>query len=63
MSYTGRASLPAESAFKVCPVGEDRRLYGRMDASIYSKRDRFPERHRAWSMSDPMEGFDGLEGG
>ena len=39
---------PCGICIKVCPVGEDRRLYGRMDASIYSKRDRFPEKHRAW---------------
>lgn len=39
---------PCGICIKVCPVGEDRQLYGRMDASIYSRRDRFPQGHRAW---------------
>jgi epoxyqueuosine reductase QueG len=39
---------PCGICIKVCPVGEDRRLYNRMDASIYSRRDRFPNKHRAW---------------
>lgn len=39
---------PCGICIKVCPVGEDRELYGRKDASIYSRKDRFPEAHRAW---------------
>lgn len=39
---------PCGICIKVCPVGEDRRLYSRMDASIYSRRDRFLDKHRAW---------------
>jgi len=39
---------PCGICIKVCPVGEDRQLYGRIDASIYSKRDRFLDMHRAW---------------
>ena len=39
---------PCGICIKVCPVGEDRKLYGRVDSSIYSRRDRFPEEHRAW---------------
>jgi epoxyqueuosine reductase len=39
---------PCGICIKVCPVGKDRKLYGREDASIYSRRDRFPEAHNAW---------------
>lgn len=43
-----RGISPCGICIKVCPVGMDRRLYGRMDASIYSRRDRFRDMHRAW---------------
>ena len=43
-----RGISPCGICIKVCPVGEDRKLYGREDASIYSRKDRFPEEHRAW---------------
>jgi epoxyqueuosine reductase len=39
---------PCGICIKVCPVGEDRRLYGRSDLSIYKDEDRFPGHHRAW---------------
>ena len=39
---------PCGICIKVCPVGEDRQLFDRMDASIYSRRDRFLDKHRAW---------------
>jgi len=40
--------LPFGICIKVCPVGEDRKLFGREDGSIYSSKDRFPAEHRAW---------------
>lgn len=39
---------PCGICIKVCPVGADRGLFDRRDASIYSKEERFPEHHRAW---------------
>jgi len=39
---------PCGICIKVCPVGEDRKLFGREDGSIYNREDRFPEEHRAW---------------
>jgi epoxyqueuosine reductase len=33
---------------KVCPVGEDRIIFGRYDDSIYTDRDRFTAHHKAW---------------
>jgi len=39
---------PCGICIKVCPVGEDRILYGRGDPSIYTDKDRFAEYHRAW---------------
>jgi epoxyqueuosine reductase len=43
-----RGISPCGICIKVCMVGEDRKLYGREDASIYSRRDRFLEEHQAW---------------
>jgi epoxyqueuosine reductase QueG len=43
-----RGISPCGICIKVCPVGKDRLLYNRADASIYSQRDRFPETHSAW---------------
>ncbi|MDD1749344.1 MAG: 4Fe-4S binding protein [Methanothrix sp.] len=43
-----RGISPCGICIKVCPVGEDRKLYGRQDGSIYSRKDRFSEEHRAW---------------
>ena len=43
-----RGISPCGICIKVCPVGEDRKLYRREDVSIYSRRDRFPEGHSAW---------------
>jgi epoxyqueuosine reductase len=39
---------PCGICIKVCPVGQDRKLYGREDASIYTRKDDFPEYHKAW---------------
>ncbi len=39
---------PCGICIKVCPVGEDRKLYGREDASMYGREDEFPEYHKAW---------------
>jgi epoxyqueuosine reductase len=39
---------PCGICIKVCPVGEDRALYGRGDLGIYTDKERFPEYHRAW---------------
>ena len=40
---------PCGICIKVCPVGDDRKLYHREDISIYSDEDRFKEHHRAWN--------------
>jgi len=39
---------PCGICIKVCPVGEDRKLFGRTAARIYEDRERYPELHRAW---------------
>jgi len=39
---------PCGICIKVCPVGEDRKLFGREAGSIYSPRDKHPAEHRAW---------------
>jgi epoxyqueuosine reductase QueG len=39
---------PCGICIKVCPVGEDRKLFGREDGSIYIRKDKFPAEHRAW---------------
>lgn len=39
---------PCGICIKVCPIGDDRKLYHRNDISIYSEGDRFAEHHRAW---------------
>jgi len=39
---------PCGICIKVCPVGDDRTLYDREDASIYSRKGGVPELHRAW---------------
>jgi epoxyqueuosine reductase len=39
---------PCGICIKVCPVGEDRKEYGREDASMYEEKDRYGEYHRAW---------------
>lgn len=48
---------PCGICIKVCPVGLDRRLFRREDASIYSQPDRFPEGHRAW---EHVQSYGGL---
>ncbi len=39
---------PCGICIKVCPVGEDRKIFGRESVSIYTDRDAFPAYHRAW---------------
>ena len=39
---------PCGICIKVCPVGEDRKLFGREDMSIYGDKGRFPELEGAW---------------
>ncbi len=43
-----RGISPCGVCIKVCPVGADRELYGRKDASIYAKGERAPALQRAW---------------
>lgn len=43
-----RGISPCGICIKVCPVGEDRELYGRMDPSIYAKGEGAPEIQRSW---------------
>lgn len=51
-SYSSRLNKrgisPCGICIKVCPVGEDRHLFDRLDVSIYSRKDEYPEHHRAW---------------
>ncbi len=39
---------PCGICIKVCPVGQDRKGYGREDAGMYTHPERYPEHHRAW---------------
>ncbi len=39
---------PCGICIKVCPVGEDRKRFGREDASVYTDRKKNPGLHRAW---------------
>jgi epoxyqueuosine reductase len=39
---------PCGICIKVCPIGEDRILFGRDGDSIYTDKDRFTDYHRAW---------------
>jgi epoxyqueuosine reductase len=39
---------PCGICIKVCPVGEDRTVFGREDASIYTNKERYGRYHRAW---------------
>jgi len=48
---------PCGICIKVCPVGLDRQLFRREDISIYSRRDRFPEGHRAWEHAQNYGGI------
>lgn len=48
IGLASRYISPCGICIKVCPVGEDRELYHRKDAGMYSRADRYPEHHRAW---------------
>jgi epoxyqueuosine reductase QueG len=39
---------PCGICIKVCPVGEDRKRYGKEDVSIYEDRKKDPALHQAW---------------
>ena len=39
---------PCGICIKVCPVGEDRELFGRKNMAIYSKDKKFEKYHKAW---------------
>ncbi len=39
---------PCGICIKVCPVGEDRELFGCKNVSIYSKDKKFEKYHKAW---------------
>jgi epoxyqueuosine reductase QueG len=43
-----REISPCGICIKVCPVGEDRALFGREDSAIYTERERFLKHHKAW---------------
>jgi epoxyqueuosine reductase len=44
-----RFASPCGFCIKVCPIGEDRKLFGRGDMDIYDENDpRFAEHHKAW---------------
>jgi epoxyqueuosine reductase QueG len=47
-SLAKRGISPCGVCIKVCPAGEDRELYGRMDPSIYDKGDGGEDLRRAW---------------
>lgn len=39
---------PCGICIKVCPVGQDRELFGRKNMAIYSKNKKFGKYHKAW---------------
>ncbi|HXZ23242.1 MAG TPA: 4Fe-4S binding protein [Methanomassiliicoccales archaeon] len=39
---------PCGICIKVCPIGEDRKLFGHTDVSMYDDSERYPEYHKAW---------------
>jgi epoxyqueuosine reductase QueG len=43
-----RFITPCGICIKVCPVGEDRKKFGREDSSVYTDRNRNPGLHQAW---------------
>jgi epoxyqueuosine reductase len=44
----GEYRSPCGICIKVCPVGEDRKVFEREDNSIYTKKEGFEKYHRAW---------------
>jgi epoxyqueuosine reductase len=44
-----RGISPCGACIKVCPVGEDRALFGSENPAVYSDSRLNPERHRSWS--------------
>jgi epoxyqueuosine reductase len=39
---------PCGICIRVCPVGKDREVFGREDASLYTEKEKYPHHHRAW---------------
>ncbi len=49
VELAGRFASPCGFCIKVCPIGEDRKLYQREDMEIYDEQDgRFAKHHDAW---------------
>jgi epoxyqueuosine reductase QueG len=47
-ALTARSAAPCGICIKVCPVGEDRKLYQREDLSIYRHPEKHPKYRDAW---------------
>jgi epoxyqueuosine reductase len=43
-----RSISPCGICIKVCPVGKDRKVFGREDPSLYTDEEQYPLHHRAW---------------
>ncbi|MFQ6062607.1 MAG: hypothetical protein ACE5J9_05470, partial [Methanosarcinales archaeon] len=39
---------PCGICIKVCPIGNDRKLFKREDISIYTDQEKYAKYHRAW---------------
>lgn len=49
MKLSERYASPCGLCIKVCPIGEDRKLFGREDMDIYDEQDaRYEAHHKAW---------------
>jgi len=49
LELAGKFASPCGFCIKVCPIGEDRKLYGREELDIYNEEDvRFDRYHKAW---------------
>jgi epoxyqueuosine reductase len=49
LKLSEKFTSPCGFCIKVCPIGEDRKLFGREDLSIYDEGDaKFEEHHKAW---------------
>jgi epoxyqueuosine reductase len=57
-----RYIAPCGICIKVCPVGEDRVHFGRKDASMYARREQYPDHHRAWDHVRAFGGKNGIPG-
>ena len=49
VDLAGKFASPCGFCIKVCPIGEDRKLFQREDLDIYDEGDqKFTKHHRAW---------------